>query len=219
MPPEKKASKEPDYFVEIVWFLAGLFFFYMVYVRIQEYLAYYGQGSVESIWARIVLFFFNHIWPLVKLLGAIVIAAGAVGIWHTSRKLNQVAAEERAIYGPFADEAKAEKEGEALPRNEKWERVITHLNSTNPSDWRLAIIEADIMLDELLRAQGYHGDSIGEMLKGVEKSDMLSLDAAWEAHKVRNQIAHGGGDYLLNERDAKRTVALFEAVFKEFKVI
>ena len=75
------------------------------------------------------------------------------------------------------------------------------------------------MLDELLRAQGYHGDSVGEMLKGVEKSDMLTLDNAWDAHKVRNQIAHAGSDYLLNERDAKRIITLFESVFKEFKII
>ncbi|MBX4189377.1 hypothetical protein KW785_02150 [Candidatus Parcubacteria bacterium] len=219
MPPKKEEPKGTELWVEITWLLAGLFFLYMLFARIQEYLAYYGQGSVESMWARILVFFFSHIWPAVKFIGAIVTISAMVGIWHSVRKLHQIVDEERAIYGPFPDELKAEKEGEAALKNEKWKRVITHINSNNPSDWRLAIIEADIILDELLRIQGYHGDTIGEMLKAVERSDMRTIDNAWEAHKVRNLVAHGGGDYDLTERDAKRTIALFESVFKEFGII
>ncbi len=98
----------------------------------------------------------------------------------------------------------------------QWQEVQRHMTSTNPSDWRLAILEADIMLDEILEKQGYQGDTIGDKLKGVDKSDMTSLDAAWEAHKVRNQIAHQGIGFELNEREAKRVIALFQKVFEEF---
>ena len=75
------------------------------------------------------------------------------------------------------------------------------------------------MLNELMKAAGYQGDSLGEMLKSVEKSDFVTLDAAWEAHKVRNQIAHQGIDFVLNQREAKGVIALYEKVFKEFKII
>src|SRR5690606_23767063 len=34
--------------------------------------------------------------------------------------------------------------------NPKWRQISDHVSSDNPNDWRLAIIEADIMLDELL---------------------------------------------------------------------
>jgi len=57
------------------------------------------------------------------------------------------------------------------------------------------------------------------MLKAVEASDMLSLDAAWDAHKVRNRIAHSGSEFLMNEREAKQTIANYEKVFREFKII
>jgi hypothetical protein len=103
--------------------------------------------------------------------------------------------------------------------NEKWQKVQVHINSTNPSDWRLAILEADIMLDTILDKMGYQGDSIGDKLKGVEKSDFLTLDLAWEAHKTRNQIAHQGSDFLLNDRDARRTVEMYQKVFEEFYYI
>ena len=57
------------------------------------------------------------------------------------------------------------------------------------------------------------------MLKSVDKNNFLTLDDAWEAHKVRNDIAHSGINFQLNERETKRVLALFEKVFKEFNVI
>lgn len=100
--------------------------------------------------------------------------------------------------------------------NQKWKQVEAHISSSNPSDWRLAILEADIMLGDMLNKIGYQGDSIGEQLKGVEESDFLTLQDAWEAHKVRNQIAHQGSDYALNDRDARRIIGLYKKVFSEF---
>lgn len=102
--------------------------------------------------------------------------------------------------------------------NSAWERVRTHIESQNESDWRLAVIEADIMLSELVDTMGVTGDSLGDKLKQIEKSDFVTLDSAWEAHKVRNQIAHDAS-YILTQREAKRVIALYEEVFKEFSFI
>ncbi len=99
---------------------------------------------------------------------------------------------------------------------EKWGEVEKNINSTNPSDWRVAIVDADIMLGMILTRQGYEGSTIGDQLKAVNKDDMLTLQDAWEAHKVRNDIAHGGTDFQLNDRQAKATVALYKKVFQEF---
>lgn len=104
-------------------------------------------------------------------------------------------------------------------QNPKWERVMTHIESLNENDWRLGIIEADIMLAELLDTMHLSGETIGEKLKGVEKSDFTTLDKAWEAHKVRNEIAHSGGDFRITQREALRVVELYKDVFKEFQYI
>ncbi|MES2087860.1 MAG: hypothetical protein V4467_02595 [Patescibacteria group bacterium] len=103
--------------------------------------------------------------------------------------------------------------------NPRWEKITHHINSTNPSDWRLAILECDIILDEMLTKMGYHGDTLADRLKGVEKSDFLTIDQAWEAHRVRNAIAHDGSNFQITDREAKRVVGLYEMVFKEFKYI
>ncbi|OGZ15558.1 MAG: hypothetical protein A3J08_01195 [Candidatus Lloydbacteria bacterium RIFCSPLOWO2_02_FULL_51_11] len=103
--------------------------------------------------------------------------------------------------------------------NIKWQGVLELLGKLSESDWRLAIIEADNILKELLDKMGYAGDSIGEQLKSVEPSDFLTLSSAWEAHKVRNRIAHEGTSFRLTHRDAQRIVGLFEKVFEEFHYI
>lgn len=114
-----------------------------------------------------------------------------------------------------------EESADAPPQfvNEKWQKVIIHINSENMNDWKLAILECDIMLGDILEKMGYMQESIGEKLKSVEPSDFTNIEAAWEAHKIRNAIAHEGSDFLINHREAKRVIGLYELVFREFAFI
>lgn len=102
------------------------------------------------------------------------------------------------------------------PRNIKWERVERLMDSHNSSDWKQAIIEADILLDSMLTQMGYEGNSIGEQLKQIEESDFVTLNKAWEAHKFRNHIAHKGGDFTFSKSEAERIIGLYQKVFEEF---
>ena len=72
------------------------------------------------------------------------------------------------------------------------------------------------MLADALREKGYVGADVGEMLQGA---NFRSVQLAWDAHKVRNRIAHEGTQFTLTEREAKRVYALYEAVFSEMKLI
>jgi hypothetical protein len=103
--------------------------------------------------------------------------------------------------------------------NPKWQRVASNVDSVNSADWKIAILEADIMLDEMLNTMQVHGDTISDKLKSIERSDFLTIDLAWEAHKVRNRIAHDGAEFVLTQREAKRVIGLYEEVFKEFQFI
>ncbi len=101
----------------------------------------------------------------------------------------------------------------------RWKKIIEYTESNQDSNWRLAIIEADIMLGDLLDTLHLPGNTIGEKLKAVERSDFNTLDYAWEAHKARNMIAHEGSNFMLNQRETRRIIGLYEAVLKEFYVI
>lgn len=103
--------------------------------------------------------------------------------------------------------------------NTRWQEVLTHVNSENPNDWRLAIIEADIMLEDALKQAGYAGTTLGERLRGITPNQLQSIDDAWTAHRVRNEIAHAGADFVLTKRLANDTIAQFERTFKELGVV
>ena len=103
-------------------------------------------------------------------------------------------------------------------KNCRLQEVYLHIDSSNPNDWKLAIIEADIVLDDVLKQRGYAGNSLGERLRSIAPSQLATLDDAWEAHKIRNQIAHGGADFVLTQRLAEETINRYRRVFGEFGI-
>ena len=104
------------------------------------------------------------------------------------------------------------------PRSSRLTDVFAHAASERPNDWKLAIIEADIILDDILKQQGYAGNSLGERLKSISSNQLSTLNDAWEAHKVRNRIAHDGADFVLTQRVAQETIAQYQRVFAEFGI-
>jgi hypothetical protein len=98
----------------------------------------------------------------------------------------------------------------------RWEAVTSHISSDNPNDWKQAIIDADIILDDILTKMGYQGESVGEKLKRADPGDFRSIRDAWDAHMVRNRIAHDGSSFSMNQIEAQRTIAQYKKVFEEF---
>ncbi len=174
-------------------------------------LAYVESG--QSIFTKIILIFYKILdlfWYLISFVSIILL------LWIIYLKINldKIRQNEKEKLFPSVIEENAK-----VSQNPKWERVLVHVNSLNSSDWRLAIIEADILLSELLDKMNLYGDSIGDKLKSVEKSDFTTIDLAWEAHKIRNKIAHSGSDFVLTQKEARRIIDLYEKVFKEFSFI
>jgi hypothetical protein len=94
--------------------------------------------------------------------------------------------------------------------------VQGYLSSDSEALWRIGILEADNMLAEVLREKGYAGETVADMLKNAS---FKTVQLAWDAHAIRNRIAHEGSDFQLTEREAKRAFTLYESVFRELKVI
>jgi hypothetical protein len=183
--------------------------------------------NLEYLFLRIATFFQNfdlvaiinsliHVIRALQPIAIIVTLFFAYVIIYCKIRLKQIAEREEAErHARLVKDAHAHP-GQDAELHAKWVKIQTHINSPNPSDWRLAILEADIMLFDVLDKMGFQGDSIGEKLKGVKKGDFLTLNHAWEAHKVRNKIAHEGSDFDLSEREAKIVVDLYKKVFEEF---
>jgi len=211
-------SSDAKTFEKIVTLLAGLLLLGAVATALLNYFDNLDSTLLGAFLDRI-MDFLRRFWPIWKIIAVFISIFAIAGIIHNFRKLVAINLEEQKIYDPKPEEVNLEGVEVVEKKNEKWERVMSYLNSNNPSDWRLAIIEADVILEELLRSTGHVGESVGDMLKSVEEGEFLTINDAWEAHKVRNAIAHAGQDFQLNEREARRAITLFEKVFREFEVI
>ncbi len=118
-----------------------------------------------------------------------------------------------------AEQEKATAQKNNMSDNEQWGNVLQYVFSGNPSDWKLAIIEADNMLDKLMDHLGIKGENLGEKLKNADKDKFRNISAAWEVHIIRNKIAHESGEFELSQHEAKRVIALYEQIFREFGYI
>lgn len=179
-----------------------------------------------KIWAWIL-----HLLPIlgtlfkefVSMLVVISIPASIfflIGIVYTVEQLKKIKKLEAAKYDApkiepaFEDAAGQGNKDLAI----RWQKAQALLNSQNPNDWKQAILEADTMLLDVLTGLGYQGDGIGEKLKRVQPGEFKHIQEAWDAHKVRNDIAHTP-NYALDHHTAVQTLHRFRDVFKEFYYI
>ena len=166
-------------------------------------------GSLSGIEA-----FLSHLWLWIVGIGYTVSVVALFIIVYCTVRLFELRHREEEFYStPLTVAASLDDE------HPRWQHIKTLAAGTTSSEWRDAIIEADIMLDDVLVQQGYVGEGVAEKLKTADNATFGSLNDAWEAHKVRNQIAHEGSAFDLSETLAQRTIARYEAVFREFKVI
>lgn len=70
---------------------------------------------------------------------------------------------------------------------ERWKEL--QKNCATRKTWPLAIIEADNLLDDALKARNYRGKTTGERMVAAQHQ-LSSNDTVWFAHKLRNRIVH-----------------------------
>lgn len=117
------------------------------------------------------------------------------------------------------EKAKLLQEKDGQSKNERWRQVLAYLFSHSSSDWKLAIMEADGMLESLMDQLGFKGETLGDKLKSADQNNFRQLTSAWEVHTVRNRIAHEGLSFELSQHEAKRVIAIYENIFREFGYI
>jgi hypothetical protein len=73
---------------------------------------------------------------------------------------------------------------------EGWAVVQKHFFAGDDNDLKIAIMQADTILEEALLHAGVRGDNLGDRLKNIKQGQIPNLEDVWQAHKLRNTIAH-----------------------------
>jgi hypothetical protein len=98
-----------------------------------------------------------------------------------------------------------------------WHAIQEHFYRGSESDLKVAILEADKLLNDALREAGIMGIQLGDRLKKANNRQIPNLNELWQAHKLRNQIAHEP-NFRLKRDLAERALNTYETALKNLGI-
>lgn len=100
----------------------------------------------------------------------------------------------------------------------EWLKIVQRMESGLDQDMTLAIIEADTLVDVVLRRAGYRGNTLAERMKQLDSARLKSLNDLWDAHKLRNMIVHMP-NFKISVEEAHNALKKFKKALEEFGAI
>ncbi|MBI2577373.1 MAG: hypothetical protein HYV77_00835 [Candidatus Wildermuthbacteria bacterium] len=121
-------------------------------------------------------------------------------------------------FGQDVSEFMRYRAGGAQKRMRDWERIRKRLLGTNVSEYKLSILEADQMLDEVLRKLGIKGETMDDRLLNTPDTLVKSIVRMQEVHRTRNNIVRDP-DYYLAQEEAVSVINAYEEAFRDLDLI
>lgn len=157
----------------------------------------------------------SKIFIAIQIIVAIYCLILLFNIVYCSIKISLFKRKVRQLVTGSQEKPETYKALELLPEKSKILEINKKITSDIPSDWKLAVIEGDKILDKILVAKGYAGLSLGDKLKQMVPGDLPdTYEDVWEAHKIRNRIVHEP-EFEISQNDARRIVGIYERAIKK----
>ncbi len=96
--------------------------------------------------------------------------------------------------------------------NRRWAKIVQKTASGNEADLKLAIIEADDVLYEVLEEMGFDGETVEEILQ-ASRQRIPNYEDVMYAHITRNSIVYDP-NFVLDPDEARRVLAMYESAIK-----
>ncbi|HPN96249.1 MAG TPA: hypothetical protein PLK35_00620 [Candidatus Moranbacteria bacterium] len=100
----------------------------------------------------------------------------------------------------------------------KWEKIKSKLDNDNKADLKMAIIEADDLIDDLIKKMKYPGDNFGERLENINPGQIENIEDLKKSHLMRNRIIHEE-KFELTKKEAEEILASYEEFLRAFEVV
>jgi hypothetical protein len=97
----------------------------------------------------------------------------------------------------------------------RWREINELMRLGSPSNYARAVLEADKLLDHALKSLRVPGLTMGDRLKAAKnKFSPEGYDAAWRAHRVRNELVHNA-EFQIMDYTARDVLKNYEKAIKE----
>ncbi len=100
----------------------------------------------------------------------------------------------------------------------KWKEIKERIESGLEADMKLSLIEADELLDAVLKEQGYEGKNLGERLEKLSADTVSNISYVKQAHQVRNDIVHDPA-YKLTAKKADYILSIYQKALIDLDAI
>lgn len=100
----------------------------------------------------------------------------------------------------------------------KWAKIKERLKSGNPSQYKVAILEADIVIDKVLSDMRYPGENLTERLEKIKPAQLPGYEDLKNAHEIRNRIIHEA-DFSVDREKAKEIIEVYEKLLENFELL
>lgn len=151
---------------------------------------------------------------ILKIISAIVSIGFIIGIVYSVLGIKSLSRESAIKRAQHFSRGEGQPQAATLsPQQQHWNAISAMFHSPDQTSWRVAILDADSMLEDLVTQMGYKGVSFGEKLKDMHRDNIPWLQSAWDVHLLRNKLAHEGSRYPLNQREAYRAFKMYEQIF------
>ncbi len=99
-----------------------------------------------------------------------------------------------------------------------WKEIRRRLKSGKPDDLKLAVVEADKILDDILRLAGYAGRDLDECLEQMPANQFSNFEELKQAHKFSVRIVNEPG-FVISLDEAKTIIGTYKKAFQELNLI
>lgn len=156
---------------------------------------------------------------------SLILAMGSIWLFLKILKLRQKLSI-KETYKEYLKAAKPTKEPqkelklkEAEKLKQSWDEIEKKLENESERDWKLAIIEADNLLDTILRKKGVPGETIKERLNALKNQNFkIDYNEIWQAHKIRNELVHNA-NFNLTKKDAVTAFKKYKKALEDLETI
>ncbi len=96
----------------------------------------------------------------------------------------------------------------------RWQAVRAKAEENFADAPRIAVLEADALLDDVLKMLGTPGEHLADRLGAFDAGEVKSLDRVWRAHRLRNDLVHTAG-FTASPEETIQALNDFEEFLKE----
>lgn len=99
-----------------------------------------------------------------------------------------------------------------------WKQIKEHIASSDPEEWKKAILEADKILNEILKMSGYLGHRLEDKLVLITTAQLANVEQVKQAHQITHKI-HDDPGYDLAFEDALAVLKIYKEAFRDLRLI